>query len=53
MNPPDADPSTPGVVNGPVDAGVPTVMQELYPDAYVTFSNMKIGTINSTFSLSK
>ena len=52
IQPPDADPSIPGVVNGPcpVDAGVPQEMQTLYPDAYVTFSNMKIGTINSTFS---
>ena len=51
INPPDADPNTPGVANGPCppDGGIPSELQEQYPDTYVTFSNIKIGTIGSTY----
>jgi cellulose 1,4-beta-cellobiosidase len=50
--PPDADPSAPGVARGRCDpeAGVPETVEAAHPDAYVVYSNIKIGAINSTFS---
>ena len=52
LYPPDNDPNNPGAVNGPcpADSGVPDDMHVLYPDAFVTFSNIKVGTIGSTFN---
>ena len=53
--PPDADPNSPGAMAGPcpTDGGVPEEMHELYPDAYVTYSNIKFGPIGTTYSLKK
>ncbi|KAA0201486.1 Glycosyl Hydrolase 7 [Hyalella azteca] len=49
--PPDADPATPGALNGPcpADSGRPDDIIVDYPDAAITFSNIKYGTIGSTF----
>jgi cellulose 1,4-beta-cellobiosidase len=51
LSPPDGDPDTPGVYRGPcpVDAGHPDDNHANNPDAFVTFSDIKIGTIGSTF----
>lgn len=49
--PPGADPSTPGVWRGscPTDSGRPDDLEANYPDSFVTFSNIIVGHINSTF----
>ncbi|EGG15505.1 hypothetical protein DFA_10346 [Cavenderia fasciculata] len=41
----------PGVARGPCSAtsGVPTTVESKYPDAYVIYSNIKVGPIGSTF----
>ena len=50
--PADADPSKPGVSRGPCskDSGNPEDILKEQPNASVTFSNIKIGDIGSTFS---
>jgi cellulose 1,4-beta-cellobiosidase len=50
--PTDADPSDPGVARGRCDpeAGKPETVEAAHPDAYVVYSNIKVGAINSTFS---
>ena len=52
VTPTDADPATPGVARGPcsADSGRPEDNAAKYPDAAVTFSNIKSGDIGSTFS---
>ncbi len=42
----------PGVARGRCDpaAGDPTAVEAAHPDAYVIYSNIKIGAINSTFT---
>ena len=49
--PVDKDPSTPGVSRGPCpeDSGDPVDMENNHPDATVTFYNVKVGTIGSTY----
>lgn len=50
--PVDADPSTPGVARGTcsTDSGAPSDVEESAADAYVVYSNIKVGDLNSTFS---
>ena len=50
--PPDADPTTPGVHRGTcsTDSGDPTDVETNNADSKVTFSNIKFGTIGSTYS---
>ncbi|KAF2364173.1 Glycoside hydrolase family 7, partial [Trinorchestia longiramus] len=50
LAPPDGDPSTPGVYRGPcpVDAGRPEDNHVNSRDAFVTFSDIRFGTIGST-----
>jgi cellulose 1,4-beta-cellobiosidase len=50
--PPDADPSSPGALNGPcpADSGRPDDIIANYPDTAMTISNIKHGTLGSTFS---
>jgi len=50
--PTDADPSSPGVARGRCDpeAGLPATVEKAHPDAYVVYSNIKFGAINSTFA---
>ncbi|KAA0201487.1 Glycosyl Hydrolase 7 [Hyalella azteca] len=50
--PPDSDPTEPGHLNGPcsADSGDPNDLIANYPDSTITFSNIKYGTIGSTFS---
>lgn len=50
--PPDADPNNPGAVNGPCsgDSGDPNDIIANYPDAAITFSNIKVGTLDSTYN---
>lgn len=52
--PPTADPSAPGVARGTCasDSGNPKVVEAETPGAYVAFSNIKWGTLNSTFDAS-
>ncbi|KAJ8093487.1 Esterase/lipase/thioesterase [Marasmius tenuissimus] len=47
----DKSPSTPGVARGTcaTDSGKPDVLESRYPDATVSFSNIKVGPIGSTF----
>merc|ERR1711970_1569562 len=47
----DKDPSEPGVNRGPCpeDSGDPVDMESNHPDASVIYSNVKIGTIGSTY----
>jgi len=49
--PTDADPTSPGVARGTCDttSGDPTDVEANSPDATVKFSNIKVGTIGSTF----
>ena len=49
--PTDVDPSTPGVHRGTCDvaSGDPTYVEKNSPDATVVYSNIKIGTIGSTY----
>merc|ERR1711971_1093910 len=51
--PPDADPSKPGVNRGPCpsDSGDPGDVEANYPDATVTWSKIRVGTIGSTYPL--
>jgi len=48
--PPDADPSKPGIARGscPTDSGVPSIVEGLYANSIVKFSNIKFGAIGST-----
>jgi len=50
--PPEADPRKPGVARGRCDpeAGLPETVEKEHPDAYVIYSNIKLGAINSTFT---
>jgi cellulose 1,4-beta-cellobiosidase len=50
--PPGADPTKPGVSRGPCgpDSGKREDILDEQPDASVTFSNIKIGDIGSTYS---
>mmetsp|Transcript_32624 Transcript_32624/g.86061 ORF Transcript_32624/g.86061 Transcript_32624/m.86061 type:complete len:468 (+) Transcript_32624:47-1450(+) len=52
--PPDSDPTTPGVHRGScsTDSGDPKDVEANSPDAKVTFSNIKVGTIGSTYASS-
>jgi cellulose 1,4-beta-cellobiosidase len=52
--PTDKDASTPGVARGRCDpaAGDPKTVEAAHPDAYVIYSNIKLGAINSTFTSS-
>ncbi|KAG6888695.1 Exoglucanase [Termitomyces sp. T32_za158] len=49
--PADVDPSTPGVARGscPITSGVPSEVESQHPDASVTYSNIRVGDIGSTF----
>ena len=49
--PTDADPSTPGIARGTcsADSGDPETIESQHGDASVTFSNIKVGPIGSTF----
>jgi cellulose 1,4-beta-cellobiosidase len=51
LYPTDAPPERPGVARGTCDtsSGVPSVVEEEYPDSHVIFSNIKVGPIGSTF----
>ncbi|KAK0657176.1 glycoside hydrolase [Cercophora newfieldiana] len=50
--PTDEDPSKPGIARGRCnpDAGLPATVEAAHPDAYVVYSNIKFGAINSTFT---
>ncbi|RFU25898.1 hypothetical protein B7463_g10441, partial [Scytalidium lignicola] len=50
--PTDGDPSQPGIARGTcaTTSGSPPDVESNSPNAYVTYSNIKIGPINSTFS---
>ncbi|KAB2568570.1 Glycosyl hydrolase family 7 [Lasiodiplodia theobromae] len=50
--PVDADPSQPGISRGtcPTTSGVPSEVEESAASAYVVYSNIKVGDLNSTFS---
>ena len=50
--PTTADPNTPGVSRGPcsTSSGAPTDLEKNSPGAKVTFSNIKWGELNSTFT---
>ena len=50
--PVDADPAKPGIARGscPTTSGVPADVEAAHPDAYVIYSNIKVGAINSTFN---
>jgi len=45
------DPATPGISRGPCgrDTGVPADMEANYPNSLVKFSNLKVGTLGSTY----
>lgn len=45
--------SGPGSLRGPCDAaaGLPATVEAAHPDATVIYSNIKVGAINSTFTL--
>ncbi|KAG6899583.1 Exoglucanase 1 [Termitomyces sp. T159_Od127] len=49
--PANVDPSTPGVARGtcPTDSGVPSEIEAEHPDASVTYSNIRVGDIGSTY----
>ena len=49
--PADTDPSAPGVSRGSCsrDSGKPDDVENKYPDAYVAFSNIRYGDIDSTY----
>jgi cellulose 1,4-beta-cellobiosidase len=51
--PTSASPSTPGIARGPcaTSSGVPTDVENNYPNAHVVYSNIKYGAIGSTFPL--
>jgi cellulose 1,4-beta-cellobiosidase len=50
--PTTADPSAPGISRGTcsTSSGVPATVEAGSPNAYVVYSNIKVGPINSTFS---
>jgi cellulose 1,4-beta-cellobiosidase len=50
--PTTADPSTPGIARGTcsTSSGVPATIESCESSAYVIYSNIKVGAINSTFS---
>ena len=50
-NPPGKSPSAPGVTRGtcPTSSGAPDQVENQYPNAYVTYSNIKYGEIGSTY----
>ncbi len=50
--PANESPSTPGVARGtcPINSGRPNDVERHHPDAYVIYSNIKYGEINSTFN---
>ncbi|KAH8884451.1 glycoside hydrolase [Thozetella sp. PMI_491] len=50
--PTDATATSPGVARGRCDpaAGEPKTVEAAHPDAYVIYSNIKLGAINSTFA---
>jgi len=50
--PTNADVAKPGVLRGRCspEAGVPATVEVAHPDAYVIYSNIKLGAINSTFA---
>lgn len=49
--PPDAPSTKPGAARGTCDisSGAPEDVENNHPDAYVVFSNIKVGPIGSTF----
>ena len=49
--PPDKSPTAPGVARGtcPTTSGVPDQVESQYPDASVTYSNIKYGELGSTY----
>ena len=49
--PPDKSPSTPGVTRGTcsTSSGAPDQVESQYPDASVTYSNIKYGELGSTY----
>jgi cellulose 1,4-beta-cellobiosidase len=49
--PTSSSPSTPGIARGPcsTSSGVPTDVENNYPNAHVIYSNIKYGAIGSTF----
>ncbi|KAG6859261.1 hypothetical protein C0995_010195 [Termitomyces sp. Mi166 len=49
--PVDANASTPGVARGscPTSSGVPSDVENQHPDASVTYSNIRVGDIGSTY----
>jgi len=51
-DPPDKDPSTPGVARGPcpTSSGVPKDVENQYPNSYVEYSNIRFGELDSTYS---
>ncbi len=51
-SPNTADPSAPGISRGTcsTSSGVPATVEASSPNAYVVYSNIKVGPINSTFS---
>ena len=51
--PPDKSPSAPGVTRGtcPTSSGVPDQVENQYPNADVTYSNIKYGEIGSTYQM--
>jgi len=53
--PADKSPSIPGVNRGPCarDTGKPTYLRSKFPDARVTYSEIKVGAIGSTFGSSE
>ena len=50
--PVDADPAQPGIARGtcPTSSGVPSEVEAQYPNSSVTFSAIKFGPINSTYT---
>lgn len=50
--PTNASSTTPGVARGTCDisSGDPTTVESTYPNAYVIYSNIKTGPLNSTFT---
>lgn len=49
--PVDADATKPGIKRGPcgTDTGVPDEVESQYPDATVTYSNIRYGDLDSTY----
>ena len=53
--PPGADPNQPGVKKGPCpdSAGDPNDLRKNYPNAYLTMTSIKVGTLGSTYELTE